>query len=684
MTPMFIQIQRWMMHTKLWRFVGFASAIVGLLCYALSSSFNHLFGNWNFMKIFLYTVFSFIICLIILFARTWQHSSSLRFKAHSAFLVLTITSVYSFFSDKVMNGKPDAYSLISCVAFAVMSLSLSRQIQCGFEVDLMYFYLGCLIVQLMKIKLSLAVIGIGFSYSLIILRSSFLSVEEIGYSEPEDENSVVIEINSQKQLANTDIAGTMEQLKTCLNTLEKKTLNLVEMLLKHVNEYDDSELMLPSVNFMIDELPSELINQLHETAKLMASAGFEKEFANVYISCRRKCLEECLISKVFGSQKINIKNKHQRVKYVDNVIKRWITASEIALKILFPFEQRLCDDVFSGFTSSATRFKEVFHGATLQLLNLVDAVADGSPSIWRLFKMVAIFETLHYLIPKLQFCPDSMVNETAVTVQNRLGEAISDLFMKLNYLIFRVPAAKQVAPPDGRHHPMTVQIMSYVASACRSRRTLEPILQKYPKVNNRLVFNASFVEHVEWIMDTLRRKMTAKSKDYEDFALRYLYMMNNRRYIEATIKRWDLDTVFSDVWFAKFQAIFQEELEFYQRNSWNKVMEILKLDNIDCMAPNDNVTAELLKEKLKLFNKHFEETYRAQSTWSVYDKKLREEIIRSVGNRLLPVYGIFIGKFRDCLGIHANQYVEYGMFEIQDRLNNLFLESNIDESSEFR
>lgn len=150
------------MHTKVWRFVGCASAVVGLVCYALSSSFNHLFGNWRLWKIVLYTVFSFIICSIILYARTWQHLTSHRFKAHSAFLVLTITSIYSFFSDKIMNGKPDAYSLISCAAFSMMSLSLSRQIQCGFEVDLMYFYLGCLIVQLMKIKLLLA---IGVCYS---------------------------------------------------------------------------------------------------------------------------------------------------------------------------------------------------------------------------------------------------------------------------------------------------------------------------------------------------------------------------------------------------------------------------------------------------------------------------------------------------------------------------------------
>lgn len=136
MTSLPIQITRWPSQVAVWRFVGFVSSIVGLVCYALSSSFNCLFGEWNLMKIILYCAFSLFICLWSLFAKVCQRSSSLRFKAHSAFLVLTITSVYSYFTDKVVNGEPDAYSVISCVTFSIMSLSLSRQTECGFEVDL--------------------------------------------------------------------------------------------------------------------------------------------------------------------------------------------------------------------------------------------------------------------------------------------------------------------------------------------------------------------------------------------------------------------------------------------------------------------------------------------------------------------------------------------------------------------
>lgn len=221
--------------------------------------------------------------------------------------------------------------------------------------------------------------------------------------------------------------------------------------------------------------------------------------------------------------------------------------------------------------------------------------------------MLAIFETLHHLISKFHLGPDSSVKEAAVTVQNRLGEAIRDLFLKLNYLTFRVPAAKKVSRSDGRHHPTAVQIISYVTSACRSRHTLEQVLQEYPKVNNGVVVKDSFIEQMEWIMDMLEKRLTYKSKEYRELALRYLFMMNNRRHIEAMIKSLDLETIFGNDWFQRNQAKFQQDLDLYQRYSWNKVLEFLKLDNNDSAALNGDVAEDILKEKLKLFNKQFEE-----------------------------------------------------------------------------
>jgi len=188
----------------------------------------------------LYIVFSFIICLAVLFAPARSSSTSLWLEVHLAFLVLITTSVYSFFWDKVVKGKPDAYSLISCAAFATMSLGLSNLTQFGFQIDLLYFFCGVLTVQLMKIKLWLVIVGGGFSYSLLQFR-------DYPRDTPEEQNQVIIQVDDTEshviimsQQANSDVDDIstspedrdliiQQQLTNCIKELEKDNEILVLM-----------------------------------------------------------------------------------------------------------------------------------------------------------------------------------------------------------------------------------------------------------------------------------------------------------------------------------------------------------------------------------------------------------------------------------------------------------------------
>ncbi|MED6107975.1 hypothetical protein PIB30_019202 [Stylosanthes scabra] len=170
----------------LWRLASVSSAVLGLICYALSSSFNHLFGKWNPYKITLYTLFSSITFLVAVLAKDWQRSSILtsiarkwqrfrifRFRSVTTFLVMLLTTVFSFFSDRAAAGaaKPDVYSVVSSVAFSAMSLSLSRNVPFIFE-ELLYFFMGIFIAQMMKIKLLLGFfVGIVVSFLFVILHS---------------------------------------------------------------------------------------------------------------------------------------------------------------------------------------------------------------------------------------------------------------------------------------------------------------------------------------------------------------------------------------------------------------------------------------------------------------------------------------------------------------------------------
>ncbi|KAK1587541.1 hypothetical protein Q3G72_014007 [Acer saccharum] len=425
-----------------------------------------------------------------------------------------------------------------------------------------------------------------------------------------------------------------------------------------ISEYD----------IIIDALPSGTINDLNEIAKRMVTAGFGKECSHVYSSCRREFLEESMSR--LGLQKLSIDEVHKMPwQEVEEQIERWVKAANLSLRILFPSERRLCDRVFFGLSSAADlSFMEVCRGSSIQLLNFADAIAIGSRSPERLFKVLDVFETLRDLMPEFelvfsdQYC--LMLRNEAVTIWKRLGEAIRGIFMELENLIRRDPA--KAAVPGGGLHPITRYVMNYLRAACRSRQTLEQIFEKDS--------SSSLSVQMSWIMELLQSNLEVKSKIYRDPALCSIFMMNNGRYIVQKVNDSELGSLLGDDWIRKHNAKIRQYHSNYQKSSWNKILGILKPENSSSSAPNAAAAARSMKEKLKLFNLSFDEICKTQTPWAVFDEQFREELKTSVTKILLPAYGNFIGKFQNIpeMGKHPDRVIKYSVEGIEARINELF------------
>ncbi|XWS53392.1 hypothetical protein CRYUN_Cryun11dG0153600 [Craigia yunnanensis] len=432
-------------------------------------------------------------------------------------------------------------------------------------------------------------------------------------------------------------------------------------------------------DIVIDVLPSGTINDLHEIAKRMVAAGFGKECSHVYSTCRREFLEES-ISRL-GLQKLSI-DEVQKMPWqeLEDEIERWIKAANVALRILFPSERRLCDGIFFGFSSAADlSFMEVCRGSTIQLLNFADAIAIGSRSPERLFKVLDVFETLRDLMPEFdsvfsdQYC--LVLRNEAATIWKRLGEAIRGIFMELENLIRRDPA--KAAVPGGGLHPITRYVMNYLRAACRSRQSLEQVFDESNvvapsnKLEDRGLSLSSMSVQMAWIMELLESNLEVKSKIYRDSALCSVFMMNNGRYIVQKVKDSELGSLLGDDWIRKHTAKVRQYCTNYQRSSWNKILGMLKLDNSSLAS---NAIAKSMKEKIRSFNSQFEEVCKTQSTWIVFDEQLREELRISVSRLLLPAYRTFVGRFQSIpeIGRNADRLSRYGPEDIEARINELF------------
>lgn len=433
---------------------------------------------------------------------------------------------------------------------------------------------------------------------------------------------------------------------------------------------------LTDYDIVIDALPSGTINDLHEISKRMVAAGFGKECSHVYSSCRRDFLEESMSR--LGIQKLSIEEVQKMPwQELEDEIDKWIKAANVVLRILFPSERRLCDRVFFGFSSAADlSFMEVCRGSTIQILNFADAVAIGSRSPERLFKILDLFETLKELMPEIesnfsdQYC--LVLRNEAVAIWKRLGVAIRGMFMELENLIRRDLAKAPV--PGGGLHPITRYVMNYLRAACRSRETLEQVFEENVNVvPSKDSSSSSLSVQMAWIMELLESNLEVKSKIYGDPALCSVFMMNNGRYIVQKVKDSELGSLLGDDWIRKHTAKIKQLQLNYQRSSWNKVLGVLKADN-GSTASNIGGKPLSMKDKIKLFNSYFEDIFKKQSQWVIFDEQLRKDLRISLVNLLLSAYGNFIKWFHNSpeVGKHADKYIKYSVEDIEMHINELF------------
>jgi hypothetical protein len=88
------------------------------------------------------------------------------------FAVLIIMAVYTFFYDRAVNGNPDILNVVSNAAFVLVSLSLHKLVDIGFEIGVFTYFLGCFAVQLFTINWMLIFIAIFFGCPLFVMHSS--------------------------------------------------------------------------------------------------------------------------------------------------------------------------------------------------------------------------------------------------------------------------------------------------------------------------------------------------------------------------------------------------------------------------------------------------------------------------------------------------------------------------------
>ncbi|XP_027367788.1 exocyst complex component EXO70B1 [Abrus precatorius] len=432
---------------------------------------------------------------------------------------------------------------------------------------------------------------------------------------------------------------------------------------------------------------------LKKIASAMIAAGYQTECCMAFAAFRRTAFKTAL--QRFGYRSVRMEDVYKmQWESLEGEIATWNKVVGHSTTVLFSAERRLYDSVFHDHPSiSQNLFSDLVRAVIVHLLNFVHGAVLTKQSAEKLFKFLDMYETLRDVEPAItgasysEQCAKELAYEVA-TAKDRVAEAVVGMFCDLENSI--KSDNQRIPVPNGAVHPLTRYVMNYLEYACEYKDTSEQVFERCVGVKGIGIGieshksideegddgtgnKSAFALQFKTVMELLDANVERKSRLYKDPALRYVFLMNNGRYIVQKMKGCaELHKLMGDNWCRRRQSRLRLYHKCYQRETWSKVLQCL---NPEGLKGNGNkVSKQLLKERFKSFNSMFEDIHKKQRTWMVSDEQLQSELRVSITALVIPAYRSFVGRFKHHLESprHVDKYIKYHPDDIEIFIHHFF------------
>jgi hypothetical protein len=172
----------------------------------------------------------------------------------------------------------------------------------------------------------------------------------------------------------------------------------------------------------------------------------------------------------------------------------------------------------------------------------------------------------------------------------------------------------------------------------------------------------------EYIIDTLVKKLEAKSVLLKYIPLRYIFLINNVYYVLSKIYQKPFSNYVSKDYSDQLSKKTKTYLEQYIAACWNKVDEITfnKKDNaslLEAISSNKvvkNITREGIKKKFAAFNEQMQVNLKLQQKVKIIDTSLEKMLVNENINYLAERYQEFYSQFNNSgFTKFRNKYIKY-------------------------
>ncbi|KAL2340648.1 hypothetical protein Fmac_008588 [Flemingia macrophylla] len=428
-----------------------------------------------------------------------------------------------------------------------------------------------------------------------------------------------------------------------------------------------------SIGSTVDLVNPAVLQYLKSIAKAMFGSKYRQEFRQVFITSRRDALAEYFVT--LEMEKISTEDVLKLDCHcLDREIKKWIRAMKIIVGVYFVGEKQLCKHILGDFGSFyQCCFSEVSQSFMLHLLNFGEAVAMGTHTPEKLFRLLDMYEVLEHLAMDVDILffeeIGSFVRAEFHKLIRNLAETVKSTFLAFRNAVTTKPS-KTPLPQGGVHH-VTKYVMNYIMTLTEYGDTLnlllvdesstDPAGSKHDTLSPSLCPMAC---QFRSITTNLESNLINKSKLYKDVALQHFFMMNNIYYMVQKVKCSDLSHFFGDCWLRQHTANYQRQARCYERVTWGSLLSIIKDDSISSC-----VSQKTLEKRFKRFSTAFGEVYKIQTGWRISDPQLRDDLQISVSQKVVHAYSTYTGKNSSNI---AEKYIKYTVDDLQSYILDLF------------
>lgn len=447
-------------------------------------------------------------------------------------------------------------------------------------------------------------------------------------------------------------------------------------------------------DFVVYESPSaEVIRYLRSIAETMDSCGHLDACIEVYKSVRRP-----FVDAVFKRLRLDELKAGDVKRFLWEELKmkieRWIQAARVCTKILFTREKQFAAQIFSGLGRTSTHdecFLYIAKDAAVSLFSFAESVSLSHQSPERLEAVLILYEVMFSLAQDVGalFPSESakaIPNGTAATL-SRLEDEVRRMLSDFENAVLQ--ELSTISDDGGRVHPLTKHVMGYVNLMVVHRKNLARLVVSRPSmtIRGQNVPDSELQDprslsplalHLVLIIAVLQSNLENKSKHFKDPSVGYLFMMNNVRYIVQKIEgSGELRELISADYLKKLNGYVRGAMSSYQEITCGKLLNCLRDEGLYvswCFTSQVSINA--LRKRIKTLNVVFEEIRMLQSSREVQDLGIREELRRSMLEKLKPAYERFLMKFRSyleggkqrtmCLQYVQTMHVQYSLEDLEE------------------